>query len=105
MFACIQKAGVAIHALLHTIIECAHGPVNTHYTRDMFVMSAHFMSYVHYMCGVAKEDVGNKLLIRFFIWYRIKFLMNGHVHTEYAMIIDSIYAMIWVDKSQYDHVV
>ena len=79
-----------VYALLHTILACVHGPVNTHYTREMLVTSSHFTSHVHFMCGVATVtvDAENELLIEFFIQYRLKFLMNGRVHTEYATIID-----------------
>ena len=78
-------------ALLHAILACASWPVNTHYTQKMLVTSGHFTSQVHYMCGIATVDVDNELLIRFFVQYHLKFLMNGRVHTECAMIIDSSY--------------
>ena len=65
--------------------------MNTHYTQEMLVTTVHFMSHVHYTCGVATVDVDNELLIVFFIEYRFKFLMNGRVHTKYATIIDSSY--------------
>ena len=54
-------------------------------------MSVHFTSHVHYTYGVATVDIDNKLLIGLFVQYRLKFLMNERVHTEYAMIINSSY--------------
>ena len=59
--------------------------MKTHYTQEMIVTSVHFTSHVHYTCGVATVNVDH------FIQYCLKFLMNGRVYTEYAMIIDSTY--------------
>ena len=86
-----------VHTLLHAILACARWPVNTHYTREILVMSMHFTGYVHYTCGVATVHVVNELLIGFFIQYRLKFLMYGRVHTT---VIDSSYTCYDISRQE-----
>ena len=45
----------------------------------------HELCTLHVWCSY-NADVGNELLIGFFIQYRLKVLMKGCVHTKYARI-------------------